>query len=454
MIELINRKQIKALFLDEWHIDKESLENIPKCVGVIWIAPDATSLYEHSELQLHAEYEILRLELNLRNNKDIVNATISHAEKEHYRYAHGISRTPINFPRGKPPVYFKQNKENPTEPLKEALIEGRKHTSNGGILVIIDKFNDDLRQFVRDSTRDKNLKSLLKHTPVKYYTVEETDFSANENPSKFLNDGGILITDLPSTLGFEFATVIYFKQVNYKLHVVVLEHECNAYMRCKAQLIIINEEGKASDYENLYPVAFERWMEKGKLLFRKDKGVWLKKDWNPIKLVDKYVNVPDDYTFDFKALHEFHQNDKEKLSAENEQNMIRCIFDLARLLKLLMPILVKDDQNEKVQELRAFYGDGGIYQLLKEYVENNSEDTYEQLRKRAVEGLDSFHPLLDIVTMNMSWRLKRYFLNARIQRALQKFTAFFRMNICSIRNPRQTIVRIGVYDRFDNIGKK
>ena len=134
LVELIQKKQIKALFLDEWLIHTESIAKIPKFVDVIWIAPNATSLY--NELENHLEsFEILRLTLNLRNTKENVNKSKQLAERLLYRYTEGISSPPDNFPGGLPPL----NVSN----LEEGLTEARKQQS-GGILIVQDEIKGEI----------------------------------------------------------------------------------------------------------------------------------------------------------------------------------------------------------------------------------------------------------------------------------------------------------------------
>ena len=358
------------MFLDEWLIHTESIGKILKCVDIIWIAPNATSLYNESENQLEG-FQILRLTLNLRNTKENVDESKKLAKQETFRYTEGISSPPDDFPYGLPPLYFST--------MEEGLMKAREQKS-GGILIV----KDDINKGVIDP----------KFGQVKYYATRRNDFKVEENPVEFLNDGNVLVTDNPCVSGFEFPTVIYHKQLRQLL--TIEEHDCNVVMRCKAQLIIINE---TESKPNRFPEVYHRFKEK----IKPRVGSTFKQGWDPLDEISKFVDVPDelrDEHLDLSATMYYFEHDTENMLPEQELKMLKAIDYCCRCFKLLLPLLI-DYTDPNIQLMTQFYSETGAYKTLREYVlyhedESRRSGPYSAILVRAAEIVNFFAAVFDV----------------------------------------------------------
>ncbi|XP_066933649.1 uncharacterized protein [Clytia hemisphaerica] len=234
IMKFISMNNIKALFLDEWDIHKETIDRLPNCVEYIWIAPNASNLNEKKEEQLQDEFEILRLSLNLRNSESIVKTSKYSADERYYRYPSGLSATSRNLPRGPDPVF--------TESVPHALHIARKSTKKG-ILVVADIINEKnvitLVDEIRRARKDEN---------VKVFRSQHCSNKESSNPCDILKEGGILVTDSLSVSGFEWPVIIFLANnaIRDASLSLIEGHESDVAMRCTTHYIMVNYKEKAS----------------------------------------------------------------------------------------------------------------------------------------------------------------------------------------------------------------
>ena len=168
-------------------------------------------------------FSSLVLSQNLRNSRAIVEKAKSDADQRDYIYKEGLQMPPANFPSGYPPTFV--------HTFKEAIELARKRTSRGILFIdygcsdhIFKTYTDLLDQMKEEWKR---------------YGDQVNDFSESENPYKYLCDGKVLISSWRSMIGFEWPTVIivYHKSISTRVE----KHECNFYLRCTTNLIVVRE---------------------------------------------------------------------------------------------------------------------------------------------------------------------------------------------------------------------
>ena len=204
------------------------------------------------------------------------------------------------------------------------------------------------------------------------------------------------MTDIPCVSGFEFPTVIYHKQIR-KLLIVIEEHECNVLMRCKAQLIIVDETDGATPHH--YPEAYDRFKEK----IKPRVGNTFKQGWDPLDEISKFVEVPKelrDEHLDLSAALHYFEHDTEKMSPEQELGLIKSIDYCCRCFELLLPLLV-DDNDPNIQLMRAFYSETGAYKTVRDYIlyrddEARRSDLYAAFLDKAGETANFFVAVFDV----------------------------------------------------------
>ena len=86
-----------------------------------------------------------------------------------------------------------------------AMKEARK-TTNEGILVILEKFNNDLKNVLNQMKENWKRYTFTVH---EYIFKDKNDFET-ENPYKFLLEGSILVISEHTSFGFDWPTVVVF----------------------------------------------------------------------------------------------------------------------------------------------------------------------------------------------------------------------------------------------------
>ena len=228
----IENKGIKALLIDECDVKHllfkdMDIERLSKLVEIIWIAPNAENLcnnYQESLLTNH--FISITLSQNLRNSRAIVEVAKSNAEQRNYIYKEGLQMPPANFPSGCPPTFVNT--------FKEAIELARKQTSRGILLIPDYMLTLTSKDFLKYTSILDQLQEVWKR-----YDDKQNDFSEGENPYQHLCDGKILIASRLSLMGFEWPTVII---VDHEFNRSAVEfHECNFYLRCTTDLIVVRE---------------------------------------------------------------------------------------------------------------------------------------------------------------------------------------------------------------------
>eukprot|EP00111_Clytia_hemisphaerica_P020628 TCONS_00060791-protein len=228
--ELIIRKNIKALFIDESCIInewKETINDLEKEVDIIWIAFNSLShliiLSGDEDLSTYNNFAKFELSTNLRNHKAIVEEAIKldKAEFESLSgYEEGLKFPPSNFPNARLPLHVKK--------INDAMVEMRQVT-DGAVLIMA--YKNELEKM--------NIK-------YKFYSDnKDNDFNEGESPYQHLMDGNVLvITDHKLVTGFEWPNIIYN---DYSYGGSFEKHPCNYYMRCTANLIIVDRENESDE---------------------------------------------------------------------------------------------------------------------------------------------------------------------------------------------------------------
>eukprot|EP00111_Clytia_hemisphaerica_P005277 TCONS_00015242-protein len=237
MVKEIQNDDIKALLIDECDVlrlQEDSLIDILlKLVEVIWVAPNAKSQYAGRDNFLRDDFLFLNLSQNLRNSRATAQMAKKHAEKSNYLYKEGVKMPPANFPSGCPPTFVHTFKE---------AVQLARNQSNHGILCILEIF-DNLKNF--DIKELKTFTDFLDQMQEEWKIydmkpwIEQSDFNECENPYKYLCDGKFLFASNRSVIGFEWPTVISFAS-RYFSYNFVEEHECNYFLRCTTNLILVN----------------------------------------------------------------------------------------------------------------------------------------------------------------------------------------------------------------------
>ena len=215
--DIINRN-VKGLFIDEFKMTHDEshdfIKRIEKHVEYLWIVPYSVPVFPIKKiLQRKYDFHFLELSKNFRNSREIVQEAMTATTL--FRTSsikHNIAMTLENSPTGCNPIRV--------DTLEEGVKESRKITKKG-ILVIDDSGKID---FTILNNMNERWGVWKKH---------ESSFMENENPYQYLLDGNILIVDFWKYVGFEWPIVIIFKDC---FHI----QECNAIVRCTANLIIVN----------------------------------------------------------------------------------------------------------------------------------------------------------------------------------------------------------------------
>eukprot|EP00111_Clytia_hemisphaerica_P022505 TCONS_00066176-protein len=195
LVEMIKRRDIKALFIDEYEIRPQYKKWIRKevmpLVDYLWIVPSTGDLSDGNYQEVSTDFLVVNLEQNFRNSQQIVKSTKSVAEEHDYDYKQGIVMPLGNSPDGCEPIFV--------DTFEEAVKEARKRT-NEGIIVIADssEFHANYYCDVLDRLNEN----------YKTYEKQKNDFKDGENPYTFLQEGNILIIDRETPFGFDWTTVI------------------------------------------------------------------------------------------------------------------------------------------------------------------------------------------------------------------------------------------------------
>ena len=214
---------VKAIFFDEWDDavseDKLLMVRLLNEVPICWVAPSCSYRAENNlnfvrENKLQG-FNNIKLDLNLRNTKEISKKAINAAEQKLFKYANGLSEPPPNFPNGPTPVYSKS--------IDDALFQVRLMTETKGVLIVSDYCQ------VQTKTKEK----------LKFFHHLMQDFSAKDNPIDFLNEGNVLVTSRHFISGFEWPIVIYHIKDDESEDVEL--HECNIISRCTSMLFIVGK---------------------------------------------------------------------------------------------------------------------------------------------------------------------------------------------------------------------
>ncbi|XP_066917654.1 uncharacterized protein [Clytia hemisphaerica] len=230
-VEMIKKRDVKALFIDEHDVytQTEELlkEEVMPLVDYLWIVPSTESLSDGIYQELSTDFLVVNLEQNFRNSQQIVKSTKLVAEEKGYEYKEGIVMPLGNFPDGCEPIFV--------DTFEEAVKEARKRT-NEGILVINSPFDTNSYSDVLDRLNEN----------YKEYDITKNDFKEGENPYTFLQEGNILILDEFASSGFDWPTVIVFEQISIN----ITYHDCNYMLRCTTNLIVVKAREDESDSED------------------------------------------------------------------------------------------------------------------------------------------------------------------------------------------------------------
>ena len=206
------------------HNVRKTIKQFMNQLDVIWIASNAHGhrkiLSGETNLSWYDDFTKFELSTNLRNTKAIVDSTLQYDETDDSLYKVGLKLPPSNFPRGQSPIHV--------DTLEDAMKKMRQLT-NGGILIVTDSRYSD-----REALNNMGMywKQYSKDD-------EENDFKEDESPYQHLMDGNVLVLlRFHLVNGFEWPNMICFEgkfgQVDYSA--------CNFFMRCTANLIIIDQK--------------------------------------------------------------------------------------------------------------------------------------------------------------------------------------------------------------------
>uniref|UniRef100_A0A7M5X0V2 Uncharacterized protein n=2 Tax=Clytia hemisphaerica TaxID=252671 RepID=A0A7M5X0V2_9CNID len=236
--ELIRRKNIKGLFIDECYIEmnelKETINDLEKEVDIIWIASDsrghASIISGYEDLSTYNDFAKFELSTNLRNHKAIVEEAIKFDKEKPSDYEEGLNFPPSNFPNARLPLHVKK--------INDAMVEMRQVT-DGGVLIIA----------------NESKKNALEKMNIKYkiysineedndFNEEDNDFNEGESPYQHLIDGNVLwVSHYELINGFEWPNIICYEYNYGKFDL----SPSNYYMRCTANLIIVDRENESDE---------------------------------------------------------------------------------------------------------------------------------------------------------------------------------------------------------------
>uniref|UniRef100_A0A7M5WX47 Uncharacterized protein n=1 Tax=Clytia hemisphaerica TaxID=252671 RepID=A0A7M5WX47_9CNID len=226
LISTIREKNIKALLIDECNISegswKEIIRDLKQQMDVIWIASNGKGhiaiLSGNEDLTMYEDFTKFKLDTNLRNPKSIVQGALMRDDGGNSGYKEGLVLPPANFPNGVVPAHVGS--------LGDAIKEMRKVT-NDGVLVIAQVALE----------LDFSLTS-MKWKMYKRGNVGNRSFKKGESPYQYLVDGNILFIDEHAVInGFEWPNII---SVEGSRGGRMSKHPCNWFMRCTANLVIVN----------------------------------------------------------------------------------------------------------------------------------------------------------------------------------------------------------------------
>eukprot|EP00111_Clytia_hemisphaerica_P003860 TCONS_00011088-protein len=349
---------VKAIFFDEWNdeLDNEDndlmirlLDETPIC----WVAPSCSYRAENnlkfiSENKLK-DFEIIKLDLNLRNTKEISKKAINIGEQKLFKYANGLSVPPPNFPEGPRPFYSKS--------IDDALFQARMISPTKGILIVSDN-----SQF-KTNTKEK----------IKFFHRSMKDFSSKENPIDFLNEGNVIITSRDLISGFEWPVIIYLDEYNESEDVE--HHECNIISRCTSMLFIIGEND-SSDVKT-YPYT--------EIL-------------NLVEFsVDDHVNVSNIKSFIRKCIADFLKYSTERQWLENILIILKNGF---QIISLLATTAFTEDRSRTVLYLEQIIGF-----LLRVHLKGSENEwlSNKDVVRLVLHSLDSLDGSCNIYDESHKW---------------------------------------------------
>ena len=246
-----------SIFIDELHQSLPDNQNIIEKLSVLldhlWISPankiqmrcaqddEYKNCLEH--LKSGSGFEVLNLNVNFRNNKEISQLSIEHVSKNERYTPSKLALPPINCPSGREP--------SPVGSLADG-IEKAQEKAERGVLVIIGDINDDSSSdfhdhFDRITDAQKSTMKFLDQPSDEPWAIRRKPKLLkigileirDEEALDFLQErNNVLFVSFNSVNGFEWPTVVYYGNVIYDTNPSI-----NSFCRCTTSLFYTTFRG-------------------------------------------------------------------------------------------------------------------------------------------------------------------------------------------------------------------
>jgi len=224
----------------KWYTQNEHFKDLRLLVDCLWVTPSKRPqmlLRTLGELFVDAGFEVLNLEVNMRNSSEIVEKCSLDDDDVSFFLGDILAASLQNFPSG----YKVESYDDLTTAVRRARVE----SSNHGILVVVGKINENTGNFIpsEDVTeRDERIRILqdgfseadmLKLKEAGIWSIEEKlcieHLQVEQN---------VLVVHWNRIIGFEWSTIIIWG--NRFENASPFVRFCDMATRCKVNLKLIH----------------------------------------------------------------------------------------------------------------------------------------------------------------------------------------------------------------------